>query len=68
MCVLTYLKNFIIKMPFVNDAQRRACYAKKDPRWDCQKWDSYFKFCGAKCKDGYPCERKCKTKKCWQHS
>jgi hypothetical protein len=24
--------------PFVSEAQRRACWAKKDPRWDCRKW------------------------------
>lgn len=61
-------------MPFVNDSQRRACYAQanrdkkqgKKPRWNCKEWDS-FGFCGAKCRDGYPCERVCKTKHCWQH-
>ena len=25
-------------MPFKNKAQMRACYAKKDPNWDCDKW------------------------------
>lgn len=54
-------------MPFKNEAQRRACYAKNDPKWDCKAWESYSKFCGAKCKDGYPCERKSKGKICWQH-
>ena len=56
-------------MPFKNDAQRRACYAKNDPKWDCKKWDKYHKskFCGSKCKNGNNCMRKCTTKKCWQH-
>lgn len=26
-------------MPFKSSAQRRACYAKKDPRWNCKEWD-----------------------------
>lgn len=25
--------------PFASAAQRRACYAKKDPRWDCEEWN-----------------------------
>jgi hypothetical protein len=24
--------------PFVSDAQRRACFAKQDPKWDCHAW------------------------------
>ena len=54
-------------MPFKNDAQHRACYAKNDPKWDCKKWDKYHKskFCGSKCKNGNNCMRKCTTKKCW---
>ena len=62
-------------MPFKNKAQRRACYVKAaeaekrgdKPTWNCKNWDGY-KFCGAKCKDGCPCERKCTTKRCWQHT
>lgn len=30
-------------MPFVSEAQRRACYAKNDPRWDCKKWEKETK-------------------------
>lgn len=26
-------------MPFVSKAQRRACYAKNDPRWNCEEWE-----------------------------
>lgn len=26
--------------PFVSEAQRRACYAKDDPNWDCHEWQS----------------------------
>lgn len=29
----------LLKNPFVSAAQRRACYAKKDPNWDCKEWD-----------------------------
>lgn len=25
-------------MPFKSKAQMRACFAKKDPNWDCKKW------------------------------
>lgn len=25
-------------MPFKSKAQIRACFARKDPRWDCEKW------------------------------
>ena len=25
-------------MPFENKSQLRACFAKKDPKWDCHKW------------------------------
>ena len=27
-------------MPFQSKSQRRACYAKKDPAWDCKEWGS----------------------------
>jgi hypothetical protein len=27
-------------MPFKTKKQRKACYAKNDPKWDCKKWDS----------------------------
>lgn len=30
-------------MPFKSKAQRRACYAKKDPNWDCGEWESKTK-------------------------
>ena len=26
-------------MPFKSKAQRRACYAKNDPNWDCEEWE-----------------------------
>lgn len=29
--------------PFVNDDQRKACYAKNDPNWDCKEWDEHGK-------------------------
>ena len=68
-------------MPFVNEAQRRACWAKytqdkkagRKPKWDCKKWEKHTKkklkskFCGAKCEDGHKCRRKCTGKRCWQH-
>lgn len=25
-------------MPFKSKAQMKACYAAKDPKWDCEKW------------------------------
>ena len=25
-------------MPFKSKAQARACYARKDPRWNCAEW------------------------------
>lgn len=25
-------------MPFKSKAQVKACYAAKDPKWDCKKW------------------------------
>ena len=25
-------------MPFKSKQQVKACYAKKDPKWDCKKW------------------------------
>lgn len=62
-------------MPFANKKQAAACYAKrrealkagKKPKWNCKEWSSHSKFCGSICKDGYPCERKCHSKRCWQH-
>lgn len=68
-------------MPFVNQAQRKACYAQqsrdkkagKKPSWDCAKWEKEtkgkipLKFCGATCSDGTNCIRECKNGKCWQH-
>lgn len=26
--------------PFVSEDQRRACYAKNDPNWDCDEWNA----------------------------
>ncbi len=26
-------------MPFANERQRRACYAKNDKSWDCKQWE-----------------------------
>ena len=26
-------------MPFVSKSQRRACYAKNDPNWNCEEWE-----------------------------
>ena len=26
-------------MPFKSQAQRKACYAMKSPKWDCKKWE-----------------------------
>ena len=28
-------------MPFKSKSQRKACHAKKDPRWDCKKWEKH---------------------------
>lgn len=28
-------------MPFVSQAQRRACWAKRDPRWNCAEWQAH---------------------------
>lgn len=28
-------------MPFRSKAQRRACYAKHDPDWDCGEWERH---------------------------
>jgi hypothetical protein len=28
-------------MPFKSKSQRRACYAKGDPDWDCDKWEKH---------------------------
>ena len=30
-------------MPFRSKAQRKKCYAMKDPSWDCSKWESETK-------------------------
>jgi len=30
-------------MPFKSKAQRRACYARNDPNWDCGEWESHTK-------------------------
>lgn len=30
-------------MPFKSKSQRRACYAKNDPKWDCAKWEKETK-------------------------
>jgi hypothetical protein len=63
-------------MPFVNNQQRKACYAKRNqalkmgtvPKWDCDKWErETMKECGEKCKNGNFCKRKTLNKKCWQH-
>lgn len=35
-----YVANESVVNPFVSEAQRRACYAKDDPDWDCEEWDS----------------------------
>ena len=29
----------LVVNPFVSEAQRRACYAKGDPSWDCKEWE-----------------------------
>lgn len=29
----------LVTNPFVSKAQRRACYAKGDPDWDCDEWE-----------------------------
>ena len=63
-------------MPFVNQRQRAACWAQwnqakkqgKKPKWNCKEYEKHYSFCGAKCKDGYACERKCKGSRCWQHT
>ena len=65
-------------MPFVNEAQRRACYAQRrrdlnegrTPKWDCDKWNretkKKLKMCGARCANGSKCHRMARGK-CWQH-
>ena len=30
-------------MPFKSKAQRKACYAQNNPKWDCKKWDKETK-------------------------
>lgn len=32
-----------VENPFVSEAQRRACYAQDDPRWDCHEWSQATK-------------------------
>lgn len=27
-------------MPFKSKAQSKACYAKKDPNWNCKEWSA----------------------------
>ena len=27
-------------MPFKSKAQQRACYAKQDPKWNCDEWQA----------------------------
>jgi hypothetical protein len=59
-------------MPFSSQKQRAACYIKfnrdkkagRKPSWNCKEWEK----CAAKCKDGSSCERKSKSKRCWQHT
>lgn len=31
-------------MPFQSKSQQRACYAQKDPKWDCDKWSDETNF------------------------
>ena len=31
-------KRTLVDNPFVSEAQRRACYAQNDPKWDCSEW------------------------------
>lgn len=31
----------LVVNPFVSEAQRRACYAKDDPNWDCHEWSAH---------------------------
>ena len=38
-------------MPFKSKAQRMACYAKHDPRWNCEKWDRETRKAGIKIED-----------------
>lgn len=33
----------LVENPFVSEAQRRACYAKDDPAWDCAEWQAKTK-------------------------
>ena len=35
---VSYALNSLTINPFVSEAQRRACYAADDPRWDCSEW------------------------------
>jgi len=36
-----FVENAFVVNPFVSEDQRRACYAKDDPDWDCEEWDSH---------------------------
>lgn len=38
-----FVENSVTVNPFVSEAQRRDCYAKDDPAWDCKEWDSATK-------------------------
>lgn len=31
----------LVTNPFVSEAQRRACYAADDPKWDCKEWERH---------------------------
>lgn len=33
------IDNALTINPFVSEAQRRACWAKDDPDWDCEEWE-----------------------------
>ena len=63
-------------MPFVNDRQRRACYAQeardkkagRTPKWNCSEYGKHKKKCNAKCNDGSKCKRTVLNGKyCYQH-
>ena len=63
-------------MPFVNEAQRRACYAQRDRdlrrgekvKWDCKSYGRKG-LCISTTKNNKKCKRKAEKgfKKCWQH-
>ena len=64
-------------MPFVNQAQRAACWVKwneakklgKKPKWNCSEWEKHTKhnLCKATCLNGKKCSRSCSGRYCWQH-